>query len=356
MEKDKFKGTLTPAMLFNELSEGIVHPVYLLLGEERGEKEQFIEILRARLAGEPGESSSVDTTIYHGDETSTERIVEELKTYSIFSSKKLVIVHDFDRMVDNPSFIEYLQAPMGIGVLILLSDKRAVSKQVMEIVQQQGRMSIFWPMFLPQGERWVADKIRSLGIKADRNTIRYIVEISGTDTENLTNQILNIRDYLGDDNVLTYEKAQSIVASIGTHTVFDLVYSLFQKPAGEMISLFRELVNNGESLTRILFFCGRELIKIFTVSTLKYQGYDFQEIVKRLGLKKMESERIQKILGVMDLKSFPRLFSEITKLEYTLKSNPEELGQVEFERFLVGLGSTGGEKNARCGKHRGSSD
>jgi hypothetical protein len=66
----------------------------------------------------------------------------------------------------------------------------------------------------------------------------------------------------------------------------------------------------------------------------------------------MESERIQRILGMIDIKSFPLLFSSMAKLEYILKSNPEELGQVEFERFLVELGSTGGKKNARCSKHR----
>ncbi|MGQ9616079.1 MAG: DNA polymerase III subunit delta [Spirochaetota bacterium] len=352
MEKDKYKGTITPAILFNELGEGIVHPVYLFLGEERGGKELFIENLRAKLSGDSAGGSSVDITIYHGDEALPERILEDLKTYPIFSSRKIIIVHDFDRMVGNSLLIEYLRTPGGISVLILLSDKRSVSKQVMELVQQQGRVCIFWPMFLPQGERWVADKMRRLGIKADRNTIRYIVEISGTDTENLHNQILNIKDYLGDESELTYEKAQSIVAATGTHTVFDLAQSLFQKPAKEMISLFREIVNNGESLTRILFFCSRELIKIFTVCTLKYEGYGFQEIVRRLGLKKMESERIYKILGMIDLKSFPLLFSAVTKLEYILKSTPDELGQVEFERFLVEMGSTGGEKNARCGKHR----
>ncbi len=342
MQKSKPTTTIPPAKLLQELKKGMVHPVYLLLGEERGGKEEFIRHLQRRLSCDSTDRRSMNTTVYHGDDAIPEEIVENLNTYSFFSGRKLAVVHDFDRMKSSRAVPEYLGSPNVGAVLVLLSDKKSVSKQVMELVEQHGRVSIFWPMFRHEGERWVAEKLQELGITADRETVRYIVELSGTGMEDLNNQILSIRDYLGEGEKLTLEKARSIVSSIYNHTVFDLVQSLFQKPPGEMISIYRKLIDNGEFPSRILFSCIREILKIFSVYALKKGGYDFPWIVKKLGLRKMEAERIQKIVGRVNLRTFRALFAAVTKLDYTMKSSPAELGEVEFERFLAELLSYGG--------------
>jgi DNA polymerase-3 subunit delta len=322
--------------LLRELKSGRVFPVYLLLGEDRGGKDAFLELLEKSVSVYE-ERPHLDKSIYFGSETSTEKIVEELKTYSIFLDKKLVIVKEFDKLAVSNSLFEYLSAPNEGSVLVLMTDKYRTQKRIMDTVGQRGRVGIFWHMFQNESERWVIERLREAGIEADGDAVDYILELSGTGRSELNNQVIKISNFLGKGERLTLEKARDIVTQLYDYTVFDLCDALFMKGARDLLGIFHHLLDSGEDLGRIFFFCNREIQRLFNAWSLRQAGHDSASIERTLHLRKRDARRIGALMQHVNLALFIDLYRELHVLDYTLKSSPKELAVLSFERFITGL-------------------
>ena len=323
--------------LLKELKNGTLFPVYILLGEDEGAKEEFIEQLRSRLYGPKGDSA-VSTAFYHGDEALTEEIVETLSTFSFFSEKRLVVVREFEKLKNPITLNKYMEAPNPEAVLVLLTSKKSLPAAVSTRAEKKGRMSIFWPMFQNQGERWVQAQLEKQGIRAEKDAVQYIIDLSGTNKYELNNQLSFLINYLSNNEVLTIDKAKLIISQLYNYTVFDLSNALFMKPANEIIKIFRYLFNNGEELVKIYYFCVRELTKLLDASALKVRGSDFTDISKALGFGRKEAQRVRNIIERVEYQALRTLLSTAASIDYAIKTSPKELSVVSLERFLAGLG------------------
>jgi len=322
--------------LFDELRRGEVYPVYLLLGEENTGKEEFILLLKETVLG-GDENNAGNVFIIYGDETGPKDVVENLTTYALFGGKKIVIVRDFDRMISSGPVLEYAESPNEDSVLVLLSQKKSLSGKIMDAAGKKGRVCVFWRMFPNAGVQWLKSRFAGLGVDADPDAIEYIIDLSGTDRSVLESQVAGVSNYLEKGERLTVERAADIVSRLYEYTVFDLTGAFFTRGPARITALFRHLVENGEDMVKILFFCTREIGKLADVCALHAQGNSFSKIEKTLGLRKMESSRLRKAADRVSPGFFRFLYRELAALEKTLKSSPPIQGRVEFERFLLHL-------------------
>jgi DNA polymerase III delta subunit len=324
----------TTAKLFDELRRKVVHPVYLLLGEDRGAKDEFIDSLRfALFEEEPG-----DVTVFYGDEAGVGAVLEAVSTYSFLSNRKLVVVKDFDKLGGGKTIAEAVREIPDGATLLLLSDKKNADKIVETEVEKKGRSCIFWTMFESDGEKWVAARLAKSGIRADHEALRFVLDATGTATSDLSGQIETVTSFLGEGETLTLEKAKSIVSRIYTHTVFDLTNAIFVKTSRDILRIFRSLVQGGEDLLKIEYFLGREMRKILDICALRESGYEFGRIAELLGLKKRDANRLRVVSESVTVPFLRGLYSGIASLDLTIKSSPRELCILAFERLLVGLG------------------
>jgi hypothetical protein len=156
-------------VILAEIERGGVRPVYLLLGEDRGSKEEVVEAVKKSLF-KSMEETAAGSSIFYGDEAPVYEIIEALSTSSIFSAKRLVVVHDFDRIGNKKPLLEYTVSPDNDTVLILLSEKNSVAKTVTNAVARHGKAATFWPMFHNEGERWLSRYLKQLGVNAEQET------------------------------------------------------------------------------------------------------------------------------------------------------------------------------------------
>ncbi|MFW6181526.1 MAG: DNA polymerase III subunit delta [Spirochaetota bacterium] len=335
--------------LFTELEKGTRFPLYLLLGEDRGAKSEFIDLLKRALfsggldpeSGAFREAASQGTTVYYGDEADPGAVVETLRTCSFFTPVRLVIVHDADRLRDSRVMSGYLDNPSSDAVLVLLSEKKSLSQKVQKQVERLGRVSVFWPMFRDRGERWLAREMQRLGIRAESEAVSYVLDVSGMGRQELYNQLRHLSDYLDPGEVLTAAKARDVLSTLYEHNVFDLVAALFVQEPPRILAIFNNLLDNGEEIARVHYFCSREIHRLFTCRALSLRGAGFPEVAKEIGLRKMEAARVREIIGRVDSRRFAFLFSELVRLDRLIKTRPRRIARLAYEQFLAGLGKGG---------------
>jgi DNA polymerase III delta subunit len=184
-------------------------------------------------------------------------------------------------------------------------------------------------------------RLKERGIRTDGETLRYIVDVTGTALGDLTNQMETIANLLDRGGELDLETAKSVLSRIYTYTVFDLTASLFVKSPEEILSIFRQLLVNGEDLLKIAYFIGREVRKILDACSLKESGHSFDRVTELLGFKKREAARIAVIAQTVSIPFLRSLYAGLSALDYLIKTSPRELCLLHFERLLLGLGRKG---------------
>jgi|GEM_PF-1304210 len=323
--------------LFQELEKGRLSPVYLLLGEDIGGKGSFLKLLEKR-AFHKKEETGLDKTVYFGSDALVQHVIEDLRTFSMFFHRKLVVVKEFEKLKEGTTLIDYFSQPNDGSILVLMTEQNRVQKKIMDAVERSGRVCIFWQMYQDESERWVRDRLKNFGVEADREALHYIIELSGTGRIELNNQISIISNYLSKGEKLTLDRARDIVAQLHNHTVFDLCNSLFISGASELLAIFHNLLDNGEAPGKVFFFCNREIQRLWGAWCLSAAGNNFIKIEQMLGLRKRDARRIQNLVQQMKLSHFMKLFGQLHLLDQTLKSSPRDLALLQFEQFIASLG------------------
>jgi DNA polymerase III delta subunit len=326
--------------LFQEISRGLIHPVYILLGEETGAKEEFIHSIIESVFGSKKDEQNLGTTVFYGDSVDAVSIIESANTRSFFSEKQVIVIRDFDKMNNTHLLEDYFNEPNTSSVLILLSNKKSVSKKLSDAAKHRGRVAVFWPMFREEGARWFYRRLKELHIKAEKDAVDYIFEVSGTGMDELNGQLQFLVNWLGEGETLTLERVQNVIARVHSFTVFDLCNAFFVKTSGEILSIYRYLLDYGEDLSKIVYFCAREILKLYTCYAMAEAGNDFAVVKKKMNMRTMEARRVRMIIPQMNRRRFAVLFSKLTKIDFTVKTSPREMGQKSLELFLAGLGTS----------------
>ncbi len=122
--------------------------------------------------------------------------------------------------------------------------------------------------------------------------------------------------------------------------MFDLTGALIVRNTKEVLSIFRYLVGNGEDLVKLLYFCSREFKRLFTAYTLMKNGHGMSFISKTLNLRKRDMSRVRTVINTTTIEYFRAQIKRLSELDYTIKTSSKELGELAFERFIIGMKSS----------------
>ncbi len=94
---------------------------YFLLGGDAYQADKAIQLIKSTLQA----SNVVDTTILYGDEIKFSALADQLDAFSIFSSAKLVMIRNADKLGKKELDVlaEYFDAPSDIQSIIVIADK-----------------------------------------------------------------------------------------------------------------------------------------------------------------------------------------------------------------------------------------
>jgi DNA polymerase III delta subunit len=94
---------------------------YLLTGSDTYLIDKVLDRLRATLK----KTDAVDTTIVYGDEVKSAVLAEHLDTFSIFSSAKLIIIRNAEKMdkKELDTLAEYYDSPSDIQAIAIVTEK-----------------------------------------------------------------------------------------------------------------------------------------------------------------------------------------------------------------------------------------
>ena len=104
-------------MQSNRKSQGL-QPAYLVYGENFLQSEEVIRSIKKLFYDTGGE----EVNVFHSEDISIEKIIDEISTVSLFGSQRLIIVRDSEKFgaASLKKIISYLKNPFAPNCIIFV--------------------------------------------------------------------------------------------------------------------------------------------------------------------------------------------------------------------------------------------
>ncbi len=245
--------------------------VILLAGKERYLKEKAIKDLRSSFLD--NNCQELDYKVLHGTDTSADEILSSVSTIPFFSSKRLVVIKDFDRLSkeDKSRLINYIKNPNQYTCLIIDSDEGTIIEDDPSIARYLRVMRFSNPAEA-ETSSWIARFVSSRGKTIEEGAIEILRESHGGDLLSLSQEMEKLIAYAGSRNKITSADAEDLVGKSVLSSAFDIAHAVAEMDTSRAISIIRELSVHGKrphEIIGLLSWHFKTLLRIKTLFSLR---------------------------------------------------------------------------------------
>ncbi len=219
--------------------------VWLLLGPEHGQKQDFLDELKAGLAKKHGEVPEVHR--FHAFETPFSDVLSLLQNGDLFAAHKLVIVQSADeyKKADVDLIKGYTAKPAAESTLVLTSDETKADALGRAVPKDQTK--VFWEMFENQKKGWVIGHFRSLGITLEGDAAEFFLEMVDNSTDQIRLEAQKLLAFFGQGATITLDDLEQFLV----HTKEENVFTLFERIAAQefakALEVLKKILSSKES-------------------------------------------------------------------------------------------------------------
>jgi DNA polymerase-3 subunit delta len=201
--------------------------VWLLLGPEHGQKQDFIDELKSGLAKKHGEPPEIHK--FYAFETPFSEVLSLLQNGDLFAAHKLVLVQNADdyKKADVDLIKGYAAKPAAESTLILTSDETKADALGRAVPKDQTK--VFWEMFENQKKGWVIGHFKSVGLTLEGDAAEFFLEMVDNSTDQIRLEAQKLLAFFGQGARITLDDLEQFLV----HTKEENVFTLFERIAAQ---------------------------------------------------------------------------------------------------------------------------
>ena len=170
---------------------------------------------------------------------------------------------------------KYIENPNKDNVLIISCNKLDNKKNIVKLVKDK-MMVIETEVDL---NKYIKDYCKNTKISLD--TIKYLIETTGTDINRINNELDKLLMY--SNNEITKSDIDDVVIKKIDTNIFLLIDAIISKDKKKSLTIYHEMINYGEDIFKIMISLANQIRLIYSVKVLENFAND--EITSILNLK-----------------------------------------------------------------------
>lgn len=260
--------------LEKELKNGNLEGIYLLHGEELFLLESSLK----RIKGLFGELVKGINYILI-DDTNIGQLISDIETPAFGFEKKLIIARNTNLFAREgkrknaeiakmkEKLTEYLQENEKIikqsVVLVFVEDSADSVQKLYKTIDKIGVVCKFDYQKPIQIEKRIKAICNGYKVLIDDSTIRYFIEVCGTNMQDLINEIRKLIEYVGPNGKIQKEDIDKLSIKKLESIIFDLTDNLGKKDIAKALEVLQNLIYSKEPLQKILITLYNHFKKIY---------------------------------------------------------------------------------------------
>ena len=315
------------------LKKDTIYPIYFLKGNDHFLQNFFIEKLSEEYFG----SSKIEKVLMLPDEMSGKEIVDRITTTDLFSTKKIFIIRDPQKIKGKASIdlVNFCKNPVADCVTVFLNDDWAIKSSFFSKVEANAIQVDVQTPFANDLKKWTKFLIKKRGKTASLNVENTLIELAGDSLAHLDNEIEKICLIIGNRSAIEIEDVERFSGWERDRQRWEFLLALGEKKYSRAISLGRNLITKSESMLSLIIpitalFQEMLFHKMQNGTFNTYRGY----IPLPPSVKKRVSY-FSRSFNMSEIEGALRLLSEIDKRQKTTFSK-DETELIQFIGNVIG--------------------
>ncbi len=230
----------------NDVTNGDINPVYIFTGDQSHLVDKALSALKTKVLGAQEDMNYI---VFHGEAVSGEEILENASTMPMFSSKKIVVVRNADKLKAKELTVlePYFESPSPSSSLVLIfsdgKEPKIKSKKVKKFsfsINKDNTASL------------VRDEAQKLRLTRSPRATQALISLVGDDLKELHNELVKLSLYRSEGKTIETEDIEKHTRRAQFGDIFTLINAISKKNIKEAQKALLDLEVQGEEPLSVL--------------------------------------------------------------------------------------------------------
>lgn len=263
-----------------------VKPVYAVFGDDAFLRREALEII-ARANTQGGEEDDLGVSRFAGDQASLADVLDEVRTLSFFSKRRVVIVDGADAFVtahrkDLEAFTEH---PSSAGALVLSVKSWPGNTRLAKLVEKAGMAVECKGPHERELVPWLIHMAKLRGnAQLDEDAARLLLELVGPEVGLLVAEVEKLAVYVGSRAKIHRDDVAKMVGAGRIETIWKTLDAATTGHGDLALELLDRLLTAGEHPVGLLAAISTSLLKLHHAGQLRRARVDLKEACREAGI------------------------------------------------------------------------
>lgn len=275
------------------------------------------------------------------EQNSLENIIPELQTPAFGYPKKLIVVKNCDllkkelktkktkNMEVAQKIAEYIeenhQELQETTILLIIEESIDKTNSLYKMIEKYGETKECKELNIVELSQTLKSICSAYKVNIDNETIKYLIETSGTSMQELINEIRKLIEYVGTNGTIDKKAVDLLAIPKIEAVIFDLTDSLGSKQIGKALETLRNLIYNKEPIQKILITLYNHFKKLYLVKLAQKENTNITEVLNLKPNQTFLTTKYKKQSGYFEEKQLREILEELINLDIQSKSGQIDL-------------------------------
>ena len=266
-----------------------------------------------------------DIITYDLTSTNIIDIIDDAKTISMFSSKKIIIIENSNflcanKTLDNIEVLEtYLKSYNSDTYLIFITNNENIDsrKKIVKQIKELGEIKELNEIDDNYLNEYINNYLKEHNYKMEDN--KYFLDKVGKNLNNIKNELDKLLIYKMDDKKITNTDIDKILIKVLESEIFILTDAIIARDIPKSLELLKEFLNNNYEEMQIIMLLASQFRFLFQVKRLLNKNKSENEIAKILEVNPYRVKFTKKKLYNYSEKLLLSYIKKIAKIDHDIK-------------------------------------
>lgn len=263
------------------IKSGLFKQFYLLYGSEPYLIRLYRDKLREAILGD---SDQMNFSRFEGKDIDLKEVNDTAQTLPFFSDRRLILIENSELFKVQSNLADVLSEAPESTFFIFAEKEVDKRNKAFKLIKDRGNVSEMNGLDDKNLKLFIASLLKPTGKKITESTADYLLEKTGTDMENIKNEIDKLISYTLDRDTITVQDVDEIVTSQITGQIFQMMDAIGLKQQKKALSLYYDLLSVREKPSHILYLLMRHFNILLQIKDLISNGYSTAAITEKVSV------------------------------------------------------------------------
>lgn len=263
------------------IKSGNFKQFYLIYGNE----PYLVKLYRDKLKDAVlGDADQMNFSRFEGKDIDLKEVNAIAQTLPFFSDRRLILIENSDLFKVQSDLSDILSEAPESSVFVFVEKEVDKRNKAYKFIKERGIISEMNTLDEKNLKLFIASLLKATGKKITQSTADYLLEKTGTEMDNIYNEVEKLICYTWDKDTITPEDIDEIVTPQITGKIFQMMDAIGLKQQSKALSLYYDLLSVRERPSHILYLIMRHFNILLQIKDLTANGYPTVAITEKVNV------------------------------------------------------------------------